>query len=83
MKSRIYTPSLKSFLKLTAINNSPMKDKIKKDLHVYVGESPICDFKGKIWSCVDSIILCSAEATAVLVLHNHISLLSQQCSFTS
>jgi len=75
MKSRIYAPSIKSSLKGTAINNSPVKDRERSACPCR--ESPICDFKGKILSSsVASTILCSAEATAVLMLHNHISLLS-------
>lgn len=47
MKRRIYAPSLKSFLKWTAINNSPVKDKIEQDLHAHVGSLPSVASKGK------------------------------------
>lgn len=47
MKSRIFAPSIRRFLKSAAINNSPVKDKIEKDLYVHAGSLPSVTSKGK------------------------------------
>lgn len=83
MKSRIYVLCLKNFLKCAAINNSPMKNRTEKVLHAHVGSLPSVTSKGKFCLLVTLLLFCSAEATAVLVLHNSISPFTYQYSFTS